>query len=567
MSLPFLRTGMVNAVISRPMLSWSSKIRYVNFLATSRLTITLANLDCQVWDVGGDRICRGMIATPLRLEPFQVDLGRKEPREPMPAHSTEQCGTNLPRGLHTNPITGLVIHPLGIDIASPPMTPLYTAVRLSATATNAHWWESNLPPLRTPDGAEQTPQWVRDIEAKIHTRTTVAMAGRIPGHRGDGDDDDDDSQDGEDGIIREDDAGSEDAAAAAPGSDDDDDDDGDSHADFDPWAAEGPEVLPWRVRLWGLALSPGGGSTAVLATPQLATRPERADWSTHRSQVLFGYQRRRPRGRARPQQQLMDPAMAMDVDGGHYYDAGGGGPGVEGGATDVEEEEEEESMLNVEDLSVEARLWEWMYGGGPGVPGITPSTAATSAAAAATAAIDNAPHQRPPPPSLHPRRAAQLARDAQAQARRDRIASFFRPFLRDDADRSSRWCVVCADGRSALTPLPLTPAAAEAEAEAAAVMNLDEDNGGVLLPPQQPRRHVDCECPAGHQFALCGVSGLPVAAAGVSRSCGACHARCMTAAVLADRWLAPAGREAEAEVVRAESDVGVCPRCGGKFLD
>lgn len=506
-----------------------------------RCTIARTNLDCQVWNVGGDMICRGIIATPLRLEPFQVDLGRKEPVEPMPAHSTEQCKTNLPQGMHTNPITSLVIHPLGIDIDSPPITPFYTAVRLSATATNEHWWESNLPRQLTLAGTEELPQWVKEIEAKIHTRMTVAMAGRIPTHGG-GNDDDDDSQDGEDGIIRED-AGSDASGSDEERAGEDDDDDGDSHADFDPWAGEGPEVLPWRMRLWGLALSPGGGSTAVLATPQLATRPERADWSTHRSQVLFGFQRRRPR-RARPQQELVDPAMAMDVDGGYYY----GGAGGEGPA---DFEEQEDSTVNVEDLTVEARLWEWMYGGGPGVPGITPSTAAEAAAAIA-------PHHAPPP-SLHPRRAAQLSRDAQAQARRARIASFFQPFFRDPA--RSR-CVVCVDGRSTLAPLPLTPAAAQAEVEAVAVA-LDDGGSSAL----SQRRHVDCECPVGHQFALCGVSGLPIVQAGVSRSCGACHARCMTAAVLADRWLAPAGRGAEAEVVRTESDAGMCPRCGGKFLD
>lgn len=496
----------------------------------------------------------------MHLVPFEVDLGRKTFIKPKAAHSTEKCKTNLSTASHTNPITGLVIHPIGLEMTSPPITPLYTAVRLSATATNGDWWESNLPLQLNPAGHEEPPQWVTEIEAKIHTRMTIAMAGRIAC-----DDDDDDSQDGtgRKGFLDSD----------SDKSDDDDDDEAaedESHTDFDPWAEEGPEVFPWRMRLWGLAISPGGGSSAVLATPQLATRPGRADWGAHRSQVLFGARRRAQQSRrARPQPQPDPDAMNID-------------PELGGGATDVAaavvEEEDEEYTMNVEDLTVEARLWEWMYGGGPGVPGITPSSGDVSDGGAVITFT-----------SSNPRRAAQLARDAEAQARRHRLASFFRPLLEDN-----QLCVFCADGKTTLKPLPLIPKKKKKK-EIITIINGDqgmEEDGGEKENEGEtkdegekereeeeeeeeeeedengvPRRHIDCECAFGHQFAICGVSGLPITQAGVSRSCGTCHARCMRADVLADRWLKPAGLHAEAEVVRQETAVDVCPRCGGKHLD
>lgn len=522
---------------------WSSRIWFALLPNSLLLRLNRADPNQQVWDFGDKTICRGIIATPLDLVPFEVDLERKTPSKAQSAHSTDKCKTNLPTGPHTNPITGLVIHPIGLDIASPPMTPLYTAVRLSATATNQDWWETNLPPQLTPAGHVVPPRWVTEIENKIHTRMTIAMASRIAGDDLDGDgggehDDDDENQDG---------AGRKGFLDSDSDSDEDDAEEGDdAHADFDPWAEEGPEVFPWRIRLWGLALSPGGGSSAVLATPQFATRPGRADWAAHRSQVLFESRRRGQharRARAQPQPPPQPDPDVMNID-----------PQLSGGGVVVVvEEEEEEYTMNVEALTVEARLWEWMYGGGPGVPGLTPPPGDAPATTVITTVTS----------SSNPRRAAQLARDAEAQARRDRIASFFRPLLRDN-----QLCIVCADGKTTLTPLPLVP-----KQNAITTNSGDDDKGKEKEKEREeetdgaPRRHVDCECPFGHQFAICGVSGLPIMQVGVSRSCGTCHARCMRADVLADRWLEPAGLRAEAEVVRRESAVDVCPRCGGKHLD
>jgi len=82
----------------------------------------------------------------------------------------------------------------------------------------------------------------------------------------------------------------------------------------------GNQVHPYRVRIWGLAASPGGGSTAVLISKHSTVHPSRAC----RTQVMFGW--------SLPKD---TPDAVMDGR-----------------------------------LSTEAQVWERMYGGGPPVPGV-----------------------------------------------------------------------------------------------------------------------------------------------------------------------------------------------------
>lgn len=450
------------------------------------------------WAVGDKKICRGYIATPLVAEPFEVDLAESNPHRPKLGHATDQCNTTYDNNdCITNPITGLIVHPVSPQTVSPSLVPFYTAVRLSATATNQGWWESNLVKLDN-DGEE--PQWVTEIQEIISSVTPLGLAGLAGGDDGEEEDGEDArdqaAQEEEEAQERGEDLDSED-------DDDDDDDDEDDQGDAIP-AHEGPDVHPLRMRIWGLAVSPGGGSTAVLASQQLAQRPERGGWHDHRSRVMFGHTRARPRRRG-AQGQGHQP-VDLDEDGG----GGGGGSG---------------GTANVDDLSTEARLWEYMYGGGPGVPGITHHP---------EPADGGGGHDDDDSHTDEPGR-AQEAKDSLAQARRDRVREVFRAFVRDQT------CSICADGASRF------PAAG---------------GGG-----RGEARRLDCTCERGHRVALCGASGLAIMEPGTSRCCGVCRSRCLDVDVLLGRVLLPAGKTEEAEMVRREVKGDVCVRCGGKYLD
>ncbi|KJZ79264.1 hypothetical protein HIM_01415 [Hirsutella minnesotensis 3608] len=194
-----------------------------------------------IWPEGDlSQMARGIIATPLIPKPFQVDLcgGLREPLAP---HSTLQCATTYPpdEEVSTNPITGLIVHPPVPDDVKPPV-PRYSVVRLSATAANRDWYQTNAPETDAP-----LPQWAEYV---------LAQAGRrVP------------------------------RVAALHGVDSD----SDSDALEDEYALEtGPmaRVHPHRLRFWGLAASPGGGCTAALVTKYNTQHPHRRP----RSKLLFG---------------------------------------------------------------------------------------------------------------------------------------------------------------------------------------------------------------------------------------------------------------------------------------
>jgi hypothetical protein len=104
---------------------------------------------------------------------------------------------------------------------------------------------------------------------------------------------------------------------------DSDNESSDSGDDFDMPEEAGEQVHPYRMRIWGMAASPGGGSTAVLVSRHSTLHPER--WC--KTEILFSW---------RP------PLDSID----------------------------EESVSIIRNMTTEGRLWEWMYGGGPLVPGI-----------------------------------------------------------------------------------------------------------------------------------------------------------------------------------------------------
>lgn len=464
-------------------------------------------------------ICRGFIATPLIAEPFEVDLARPNPQKSQASHSTGHCNTTYPIESITNPITGLVIHPVDLQTVSPSLVPFYTAVRLSATATNTGWWESSLP--QRPNGKEE-PEWVTHIQDEITATTPLDRADRTGGD-GQGDNG---SESGDDGVERDEDMeNNEDNSDNEDEEEDEDRDEDDATMAADRGAHADRDVYPKRMLIWGITISPGGGSTAVLATSQLTHKPERGTWNSYRSRVLFECKERRRWRRNK----VREDGRGENED------------------WDNEEDDDDEgngsNIVSVEGLSTEARLWEWMYGGGPGVPSIT-YYASTLPAADDTDANVNA-HRNIV--IDNPRRAAQEAKDAEAHAYRDRIKALFTPLV------ASQTCGICADGQ---TKLLLNDDSNHQEAIPA--VGKGEDAG--------KKRQLDCVCENGHRVAVCGTSGLAIMEPGISRCCGVCRSRCLTVEVLIG-VLRSAGRDEEAEVVSREVTGAVCMRCGGKYLD
>lgn len=456
-----------------------------------------------MWNFKNKQLCRGFIATPFIAEPFEVDIAHGNPHRPKSSHSTDHCKTTYSTEPITNPITGLVVHPVILQTVSPSVIPLYTAVRLSATATNKDWWESSLPQRRN---RREEPQWATEIRGKITAKASLSKADEV----GDGG-----SESGDDGVERDEDA----EKADEEQSDDEDEDDNDangfggsgfqdvSQGQVDTYT--NPEVYPQRMLLWGIAASPGGGSTAVLTSSQRTQKPERGTWNHYHSQILFEYSTRRarpsPRGEAEPNR----------------------------GSGEEADENSMEDIGDVEGLSTEARLWEWLYGSGPGVPALTyyasptnlpTTTTMTTTTTTTTITVSN------------PRLKIHQAEDANTQSHRDRIKSLFTSLV------ASQTCEICADGRTKLLRDIIAPNDANKE------------------------RQLDCVCEQGHRFAICGASSLAITKPGSSRCCGVCQSRCLYVEVLAG-MLAAAGKEDEAEMVRRGVNGDVCVQCSGKYLD
>ncbi|KFA78076.1 hypothetical protein S40288_05430 [Stachybotrys chartarum IBT 40288] len=182
-----------------------------------------------VWIEDGVSICRGMIATPFVVKPFQVAL--TGPLSPiLEEHFVRDCGTTYPleEEPEVNPITGLVIHPP--DTPNKLDAPLYSLVRLSVVPTNLRWYQTNLPE------ESALPQWVEDIGRQC-ARAVSRVEARF-------------------GVLSDSDS--------EPDSEDERVKDGAIQS-----------THPHRFRIWGLASSPGGSCTALLASKYSTQLPDR----------------------------------------------------------------------------------------------------------------------------------------------------------------------------------------------------------------------------------------------------------------------------------------------------
>lgn len=259
------------------------------------------------------------MATPAKVQPFQVAFSSALPTETATPHSTDFCNTTYPSYDETdevaNPITGLTIH--DPDLTKPTSSPLFTLVRLSATSTNDNWYQTNLAETSTRDGVKPRPRWAEEISRIVDETQPLVLAYRPLNP------DDTAPETGEDGE------GGAEGEAGEEYNDDNSEWDSDSDLDKDEFQDEisrledTERVNPTRVRIWGMAASAGGGTTVVFATLNSALKPERHTFAGMRCRVLF----------ASP---LAPPNPAA---------------------------------LARKHLSTEGRVWEWMYGSGPPVSG------------------------------------------------------------------------------------------------------------------------------------------------------------------------------------------------------
>ncbi|KAK1594200.1 uncharacterized protein LY79DRAFT_604862 [Colletotrichum navitas] len=286
-------------------------------ICTSLLSDAFVEWEDAVWDRDGAKVCRGVIATPFKALPFQVALNGPEGTVKDP-HATSVCKTTSPDDMAsldaTNPITSLIVH--HPDLSKQSKAPAYSLVRLSATATNDNWFQRSAgdPSSSAAATVEALPQWAATISSTVKLSVPVAMLGRGAGATLPGD-----------------------AESVASGEDDDSDDDD----DFDLPEDAGEQIHPHRVRIWGMAMSPAGGMSAVLVSQHSTQKPEK----TVKTKVLFGG---RSGAVASPPPPPTGDEMDVDVDE------------CAGGARDRGFWARQ---------STEAKMWDWMYAGGPAVPG------------------------------------------------------------------------------------------------------------------------------------------------------------------------------------------------------
>lgn len=205
---------------------------------------------------------------------------------------------------------GLIIHPPSLSQTT--STPSYSLVRLSATHENDAWYQTNLPLPPNPEDGTVGPRWATEINHIIEHQLPRAMAYRP--------DIGDDSAESEEGSEVDDDADID--AESVEGSEYDPDE---NFAGVDTE----DQVHIKRVRIWGMTSSPGGGVTAVFISQHSTAWFGRDTYAGYKCRVLFGRHDR-----------------------------------------NADRNEEAETTLSMKKLSTEARLWEWMYGGGPPVAGI-----------------------------------------------------------------------------------------------------------------------------------------------------------------------------------------------------
>ncbi|PKS07365.1 hypothetical protein jhhlp_005967 [Lomentospora prolificans] len=274
-----------------------------------------------IWDTKGTKLCRGVIATPFLPIPFELDLLGQAPEKPK--HHPRACNSLYPatNGPDTfNPISGTFVppnyigglptnpHSEGVVVSIPPPSanptthpvPIYTLTRLSATSTNANWFQHN-----DPISPFTPPTWATAINKLINASLPESTSQYL--------------------IDSESDSDSSNSLPSDFGEDEDE------------VVIEAPPneatVKPQRARIWSIAHSPGASTTAILYSKHSTLIPDRVC----RSRVAFDTP---PIATSRPTSRPSTP-------------------------------EARNTSTSQRILTSEAKVWEWMYSGGPAVPGFS----------------------------------------------------------------------------------------------------------------------------------------------------------------------------------------------------
>ncbi|KAK1544086.1 hypothetical protein CPAR01_04719 [Colletotrichum paranaense] len=294
----------------------------VTGICTNLLSDAFVEWEDAVWDRNDVKVCRGVIASPFKALPFQVALNGPEGTAKEP-HGTGVCKTTFPEDTTsldaTNPITSLIIHPP--NLSKQTKAPGYSLIRLSATATNDNWFQQSTADGAASPSSDSLPKWAETISSTVKLSVPVTMLGRGGGAGA--------------GAV----GGDGESVASGDDSDSEDDDD-----DFDLPEDAGEQIHPHRVRMWGMTMTPAGGMSAVLVSQHSTQKPEK----TVKTKVMFGG--RVGHGATAALTTAAGEGDEMDVDGA---DDGG-----------------RASRLQYwQKQSTEAKMWDWMYAGGPAVPG------------------------------------------------------------------------------------------------------------------------------------------------------------------------------------------------------
>ena len=413
--------------------------------------------------------------------------------------------------LFTDSQVDLVIHRPDLKNQTP--IPLFTLLRMSATSSNLDWHETNVPALpgevatsinedsdlvSLPSKTHE-PQWVTQVMQKL----AVSVPADMHFKRGYGDDDvsvasdesDDEDLDDDDDFYGNDDDNTIDIA--------------NNGKDAMAVAPEVPEIHPHRFRLHGLTLSPGGNVTAMIASLHSTQHPERGGWHTVRSTVYFGTKPRK-RGATLPQAQDNEVPEATEKEkettAEEAIDPALRGPEPQRPVTPPPVAKRKTPIMPAAEpqqsqsrLTTEARLFEWLYGGGDEVPGVTinhPSNLINL----------NAPeHQFPP-----------------------KLTNLFALAI------ARQKCDLCG--------ARILPSAKP------------QQNHSHQQQPQKDRRSGLSGCENGHFFSVCTTSGLAIQMPGITRNCGACGSRTMRAEILARKTLPTNPKFVEGDKQEKEKD-------------
>lgn len=381
-------------------------------------------------------------------------------------------------------------------------------MRLSATSTNDNWHQTNLPLPPNPEThAVREPRWATEIEQSVQHQLPRALAYQMVYNPENTDYDEELlEEEGEDDEINSNSDvdenggnGDGDGDGIRGGQKGDEDDENNDDGEGDIAGMRGldtsDQVHTTRMRIWGLTASPGKGVTAVFVSPHGTLKPDRITFGGMKFKVLFGR---------------------------HVGIAGGGEERDEAGVDGDDNDEAPPPTTALQKLSTEARMWEWMYGGGPPVPGVLTRNRNTDSSSSSN---------------------------------------------RSSAERTTTIEGITQLNRN-LTKLATSQLCPFCETRIKPTTNTNNNKNR-----ETSSSSSSSACANGHVFENCAATGIPILAPGVSNTCAVCGSKCLkpgellaiAAAAAAEPGFGFAGGDVQSVVDEISPEL--CGGCGGKFIN